>query len=46
MLLWETDESDPGYSNDGASEPTEGVSKRHTSGSIIGVMDGHVDYVK
>ena len=46
MLFWETDESDPGYFNDGASEPSEGFSKRHTIGAIVGLFDGHVEYLK
>lgn len=46
MLFWETDENDPGYFNDGASEPAEGFSKRHAFGALIGLMDGHVDFVK
>ena len=46
MLFWETDERDPGYFNDGASDPSEGFSKRHTSGAIIGLFGGHVQFVK
>ncbi len=46
MLFWETDEKDPGYFNDGASEPSEGFSKRHTSGAIVGLIGGHVQYLK
>jgi prepilin-type N-terminal cleavage/methylation domain-containing protein len=46
MLFWETDESDPGYFNDGASQPDEGFSKRHSQGAIVGLMDGHIDFVK
>jgi prepilin-type N-terminal cleavage/methylation domain-containing protein len=46
MLFWETDESDPGYFNDGASEPSEGFSKRHVRGAIVGLFDGHIQYLK
>jgi prepilin-type processing-associated H-X9-DG protein len=46
MLLWETDENDPGYFNDGASSPQEGFSKRHNSGAIVGLFDGHVQFLK
>jgi len=46
MLIWETDEGDPGYFNDGASDPSEGFSKRHSFGAIIGLMGGHVEFVK
>ncbi|PYI85604.1 MAG: hypothetical protein DME26_10640 [Verrucomicrobia bacterium] len=46
MLLWETDENDPSYFNDGASDPSEGFSKRHTSGAIVGLFGGHVQYLQ
>jgi len=46
MLFWETDENDPGYFNDGASRPAEGFSKRHTTGAIVGLFGGHVQYLK
>ena len=46
MLFWETDEKDPGYFNDGASQPSEGFSKRHAQGAILGIMDGHVEFLK
>jgi prepilin-type N-terminal cleavage/methylation domain-containing protein len=46
MLFWETDERDPGYFNDGASDPSEGFSRRHSTGAIIGLMGGHVQFVK
>jgi prepilin-type N-terminal cleavage/methylation domain-containing protein len=46
MLFWETDEHDPGYFNDGASEPSEGFSRRHAKGAILGLMDGHVQFLK
>jgi len=46
MLFWETDEKDPGYFNDGSSRPDEGFSKRHASGAIVGLFDGHVQFLK
>ena len=46
MLFWETAETDPGYFNDGASDPSEGFSKRHASGAIVGLFDGHVQHLK
>src|ERR1043165_4590550 len=46
MLFWETDERDPGYFNDGASDPSEGFSRRHSTGAIIGLIGGHVRFVK
>lgn len=46
MLFWESDERDPGYFNDGASRPNEGLTERHNSGATMGHFDGHVEYVK
>jgi prepilin-type N-terminal cleavage/methylation domain-containing protein len=46
MLFWETDEKDPAYFNDAASSPDEGFSRRHTKGAIVGLMGGHVQYLK
>lgn len=47
MLLWETDERYPSdYFNDGASRPEEGFSYRHNIGAIVGLFDGHAEYVK
>ena len=46
MLFWETDENNPAYFNDGASSPDEGFSRRHNTGAVVGLMDGHVNYLK
>jgi prepilin-type N-terminal cleavage/methylation domain-containing protein len=46
MLLWESDEKDPDYFNDGASRPDEGFSRRHVSGAVVGLFDGHVQFIK
>ncbi|HXP59524.1 MAG TPA: prepilin-type N-terminal cleavage/methylation domain-containing protein [Dongiaceae bacterium] len=46
MLFWESDDSNPGNFNDGASEPSEGWTQRHSGGAIIGLMDGHVEYIR
>jgi hypothetical protein len=46
MLLWETDENNPSYFNDGASDPSEGLTRRHSLGAIIGLMGGHVEFIK
>jgi hypothetical protein len=46
MLLWETDESDSGFFNDGASRPSEGFSRRHVFGALVGLFDGHVEFIK
>jgi len=44
--FWETDEKHPGYFNDGANWPGEGVSGRHQNGGLQAAFGGAVDYVK
>ncbi|MFZ0828664.1 MAG: prepilin-type N-terminal cleavage/methylation domain-containing protein [Verrucomicrobiia bacterium] len=44
--FWETDERNPAYFNDGANNPSEGVSTRHFQGGIQGTFGGAVSYVK
>ncbi len=46
MLFWETDEKDSGNFNDGSSRPSEGFSRRHALGAIVGLFDGHVQFLK
>ena len=46
VALWETDERDPDYFNDGASYPEEGVSRRHNQGAIRATFDAAVGYVR
>lgn len=46
MLFWETDENEPSYFNDGSSSPSEGFSKRHNTGAVVGLMGGHFEYLK
>jgi len=46
MLFWETDETDSGNYNDASSSPSEGFSKRHAGGAIVGLMGGHVNFLK
>ena len=46
MLFWETDENNPDYFNDAASEPSEGFSHRHAGGAILGLFDSHVQFIK
>ncbi len=46
MLFWESDETDSGNFNDGASSPSEGLTKRHVYGALFGFFDGHAEYVK
>lgn len=44
--FWETDEKEPYYFNDGANNPSEGVSARHLQGAIQAAFGGSVGYIK
>jgi prepilin-type N-terminal cleavage/methylation domain-containing protein len=46
VVFWETDETDANFFNDGASNPAEGVSKRHNQGAINGFFHGSVAYTR
>jgi len=46
VIFWETDEQEPGFFNDGASRPDEGVSARHDAGALCAAFAGAVQYVK
>jgi prepilin-type N-terminal cleavage/methylation domain-containing protein len=45
VVFWETDETVPGDFNDGASQPQEGVSKRHDNGAINANFSGSVSFI-
>jgi len=46
MLFWETDEKVSNNFNDASSSPSEGFSKRHALGAIVGLFGGHVRFLK
>lgn len=46
VALWETDERETRYFNDGASYPYEAVSLRHNQGAIRATFGASVGYVK
>ena len=49
MITWETAAEkleDFQYFNDGGSDPTEGLTTRHGDGAIMGILDGHVEFIK
>jgi len=46
IIFWQALESNPGDFNDGSSGPTEGITKLHSIGTTVGVVDGHVEYLK
>jgi len=45
VVFWETDETVPSYFNDGASQPKEGISKRHNNGAINANFSGSVGFI-
>jgi prepilin-type N-terminal cleavage/methylation domain-containing protein len=46
VIFWQALETNPGDFNDGSSSPSEGITKSHSIGTTIGVVDGHVEYLK
>jgi prepilin-type N-terminal cleavage/methylation domain-containing protein len=46
IIYWQALESNPGDFNDGSSGPSEGITKLHSIGTTVGVVDGHVEYLK
>ena len=46
IIFWQALETNPGDWNDGSSSPAEGVTKLHNLGTTVGVVDGHVEYMK
>lgn len=46
MVYWEADERQPANYDNVASTPDEGVTKRHTSGTVMGMFGGQFEYMK
>ncbi|HTL56492.1 MAG TPA: DUF1559 domain-containing protein [Candidatus Limnocylindrales bacterium] len=46
IIFWQALETNPGDFNDGSSSPDEGITKLHSFGTTVGVIDGHVEYLK
>ncbi|HEY5911846.1 MAG TPA: DUF1559 domain-containing protein [Verrucomicrobiae bacterium] len=46
VIFWQALETNPGDFNDGSSSPDEGITKLHSLGTTVGVVDGHVEYFK
>jgi len=44
IIFWQALETNPGDFNDGSSSPNEGITKLHSLGTTVGVVDGHVEY--
>jgi hypothetical protein len=46
VIFWQALESNPGDFNDGSSSPDEGITKLHSLGTTIGIVDGHIESIK
>jgi len=46
IILWQALETNGPDWNDGSSSPDEGITKLHALGTSVGVVDGHVEYMK
>ena len=46
VIFWQALETNPGDFNDGSSAPDEGITKLHSLGTTVGIVDGHVEYLK
>jgi prepilin-type N-terminal cleavage/methylation domain-containing protein len=46
IIFWQALETNPGDFNDGSSSPDEGITKLHSQGTTVGVVDGHVEYLR
>jgi prepilin-type N-terminal cleavage/methylation domain-containing protein len=46
VILWQALETNPDDWNDGSSAPNEGITKLHSIGTTVGIVDGHIEYLK
>ncbi len=46
IIIWQALETNPGDFNDGSSSPNEGITRLHSIGTTVGVVDGHIEYLK
>jgi prepilin-type N-terminal cleavage/methylation domain-containing protein len=46
IIIWQALETNPGDFNDGSSSPNEGITKLHSLGTMVGAVDGHVEFMK
>jgi hypothetical protein len=46
IIFWQALETNPADFNDGSSNPDEGITKLHDLGTTVGVVDGHIEYMK
>ncbi len=46
MVYWEADEKQPSNYDNVASSPDEGVTRRHNTGSVMGMFGGQTEFMK
>jgi hypothetical protein len=46
MVYWEGDENKPENFDNVASTPDEGVTRRHNTGSVMGMFGGQTEFIK
>ncbi len=46
IVMWQADERSAVDFNDASSSPSEGITRIHNVGTTVGVIDGHVEYIK
>ncbi len=46
IVFWQAKDDNAGDYNDGSSWPTEGITTLHSAGTTIGIVDGHIEYIK
>ena len=46
VIFWQALETNPSDWNDGSSDPSEGITKLHSLGTTMGIVDGHVEYIR
>jgi prepilin-type N-terminal cleavage/methylation domain-containing protein len=46
IVMWQADERNSGDFNDASSTPDEGITRIHSQGTTVGVIDSHVEYIK
>ena len=46
VIFWQALETSTSDYNDGSSSPSEGITKLHSLGTTIGIVDGHIEFIK
>lgn len=46
IIVWQGREDNLADFNDAASKPSEGISRAHEDGTTVGLVDGHIEYLK